>query len=54
MSRRLARSIVAVALGAVVFAALGGCYQKVIRASGPGAWQYKVEETDMWDNPNAK
>lgn len=40
------RRVVATVLGLLVCASLGGCYQKVVRASGPGASEYKIEESD--------
>jgi hypothetical protein len=46
-------------LGVLACGVLGGCYQKVVRASGPGASEYKIEESDrhnslfgQWLDPN--
>ncbi|HVZ94214.1 MAG TPA: hypothetical protein VG797_06865 [Phycisphaerales bacterium] len=43
----MARAVIWTALAGMALGALAGCYSKVIRASGPGAWQYKVEESDV-------
>ena len=43
----------------LVLVALSGCYRKVIRASGPGAYRYDIEEptkpwlSDVFGDPGA-
>jgi hypothetical protein len=53
------RRVGAMVLGVLACGVLGGCYQKVVRASGPGASEYKIEESDrhnslfgQWLDPN--
>lgn len=48
--RRRVRWAVWLVLAAAGLAGVSGCYEKVIRASGPGAWQYKVEESNRDNN----
>ncbi len=44
--RRTARLVLGVASAIAAAVALPGCYRKVIRAPGPGADQYEIEESD--------
>lgn len=50
-SRSIARACWALLLGLGVTAGATGCYRHVVRAEGPGASMYDIEEPNLPDDP---
>lgn len=55
-----ARTLALLALAASATGLLGGCYRRVVRATGPGAESYEIHEANIgedesvWSQPKPK
>lgn len=58
--KRLAPRLILAAAIAAQLGALGGCYRRVVRATGPGAGSYETyepnigEDESVWSQPKPK